>query len=265
MPQETGASPSETLPQAKAFVARALEIDDSIAEAHATLGLINYYSWRWSESEGEFERAIKLNPNYPTAHQWYSGLLDAMGRSDDRFAEIKKAYDLDPSSTAISTNVALAHLGRRDLSSALDQCQRTLQINPNFFVGHSTLALTYLKLGKGAEALLEAQKGVELCEEACLRPWRALGAVNGGLGRRNDAMAIIREIEQKPVAGDSDKYFIASIFAFLGDRDQAFAFLEKCFQAQSYAITGMRVDPFVEPLRDDPRFKDLLRRMGLPE
>jgi len=264
LPQETGALPSETLPQAKAFANRALEIDDSMAEAHATLGLINYASWQWRDAEKEFRRAIELNPNYPTAHQWYSGLLGSMGRTEERLAEIKNASALDPLSPVISVNVGLAYLERQDLSAAADQLNKTLEITPNYFVVHSILAITDLKLGKGDEALDHAHKAVELSKRH-VYSLSVSGVVNAGLGRRSEALALIREIEQKPVAGDSDKYYIASVYAYLGDKDEAFAWLEKSFQDRNNALSGMRIDPFVEPLWDDARFKDMLRRMGLPE
>jgi TolB-like protein/Tfp pilus assembly protein PilF len=264
LPQETGAPPSEVLPQAKAFANRALEIDDSMAEAHATLGLIDLYLWQWSESKNEYERAIQLNPSYPTGHQWYAGLLGALGRSNEQFAEVKKAYELDPLSPVISANLGLAYLERNELSSATEQFNKTLEVSPNYFVVHSALAIVYLKLGKANEALLEAQRSVELSKR---HPYAlsVFGQINAALGNRNPALAIIEELEHKPFKGDSDKYFISCIYAGLGDKDQAFAWLDKGVQEHGAFISNLRIDPLTEAFRNDPRFKDILRRMGLPE
>jgi len=264
MPQETGVSPTEALPQAKAFANRALEIDESLSEAHATLGLINQSLWQWADAQKEFERSIELNPNYPTAHQWYSGHLGVMGRSEERFGEIRKAYELDPLSPVISINMGLAHLERKEWSAAAEQFNKTLEMSPNYFVAHAELATALLRLGKLNEALLEAQRSAELSKRHSFS-LSVLGQVTAASGNRNDALALIKEIEQKPIKGESDKFFIAAIHAGLGDRDEAFAWLEKSFKEHNTAMTNLRIDPFFESLSDDPRFKDILRRMGLPE
>ena len=264
MPQETGASPSEVLPRAKAFADRALEIDESMAEVHATLGLINESLWQWSDAQKEFERSIELNPTYATAHQWYSLLLGNTGRRDERMAEIKKAYELDPLSAAISLNVGLSYLDRGDHLRAVDQINKTIEISPNFFVAHAGLTAAYLKLGKSNEALLEAQKSVELSKRHAYA-LRALSHALAASGDRNGALEIIRELEQNSINGKSDKYFIATAYAGIGEKDQAFAWLEKSFQEHNYFLTNAGTDPFAESLRDDPRYKDILRRMGLPE
>jgi TolB-like protein/Tfp pilus assembly protein PilF len=264
MSQETGVPPSEVLPQAKAFANRALQIDESMSEAHATLGLINQSLWQWQDAQKEYERSIELNPNYPSAHQWYSGFLGVMNRPDERLTEIKKAYDLDPLSPAISVNVGLAHFERGELPAAVEQFKRTVEISPNFFVVHVALATTYLKLGRVEEALTEAQKAVELSK----RHAYALSALSRALaasGNKSDALKLIREIEQNPLRGESDKYFISTMYAGLGDKDQAFAWLEKSFQERNTFLTNLRIDASMEPLRDDPRYKDIIRRMGLPE
>ncbi len=264
MPQETGAPPSEVLPQAKAFANRALEIDDSLAEAHATLGLINESLWQWSDAQKEFERSIALNPNYPTAHQWYSGFLGVMNRPDDRLAEIKKAYDLDPLSPPISLNVGLAHFERGELSLAVGQFNKTLEISPNFFVVHIALAIAYLKDRRADEALMEAQKAVELSKRHGYA-LATLSQVLAASGNRKEALRLVREIEQNPLKGESDEYFISAMYAGMGEKDQAFVELEKSYQKHNTFLTNLRIDALMEPLRNDPRYKDMIRRMGLPE
>jgi len=260
--QYVGAPASELYPKAKAYVQRALELDSSSAEAHASLGLINDSLWLWDEAEREYQRAIELNPNYPTAHQWYSIHFDYLGRFDQEMVELKRAQQLDPLSLIISTDLEELYLTLGDLNSALEQCQKTIQLDPYYPSGHGDLGSVYLKQGRHAEALKEFQKAVELSGRAS-DLLSSLGAGYATSGKHAEALAIVKELEEKYAKHEAIGQNLARVYAKLGDKDQAFAWLEKDFQARSGVLGRIKALTELEPLRSDPRFADLRRRTGL--
>jgi serine/threonine protein kinase/tetratricopeptide (TPR) repeat protein len=260
--QYVGAPASELYPKAKAYVQRALELDSSLAEAHASLGLINDSLWLWDEAEREYQRAIELNPNYPTAHQWYSIHFDYLGRFDQEMVELKRAQQLDPLSLIISTDLEELYLILGDLNSALEQCQKTIQLDPYYPSGHGDLGSVYLKQGRHAEALKEFQKAVELSGRAS-DLLSSLGAGYATSGKHAEALAIVKELEEKYAKHEAIGQNLARVYANLGDKDQAFAWLEKDFQARSGVLGRIKALTELEPLRSDPRFADLRRRTGL--
>ncbi|MGB7202692.1 MAG: protein kinase [Pyrinomonadaceae bacterium] len=255
---------SEALPQAKAYANRALEIDDSLGEAHTTLGLINRSLWNWAEAEKEFKRAIELNPNYPTAHHWYCRFLRAMGRTDEALAEIKLANELDPLSPVILGNLVHVYLELGEVDAAFEQCRKAIELHPNSPGLHNSLSYVYLKQGRTAEALAEAQKAVELSNRANGH-LSLLGNVYAKSGNRNEALAIVKELEENYLKRQADGIDIAGIYAGLGNKDQAFEWIEKQFQNHSSELMAVKTEPVFEPLRSDPRYRDLLRQMNLPE
>lgn len=264
MPEYMGTPTSEALPQAKAYANRAIELDDSLPEPHAALGLINHNLWNWAEAEIEFKRAIELNPNYPTAHHWYARFLRAMGRLDEALAEIKRANELDPLSLVIMVNVAQVYRQRGELDAAFEQTKKIIELDANYGKGHEMLAALYLKQGRTAEALPAAQKAVELSNRSQYALAELCG-VHAQSGNRKEALAIIKELEEKYAKGEEYEFAIAIVYAKRGENDKAFAWLEKAFQNRNSQITWLTTSPGIEPLRSDPRYKDLLRRMGLPE
>lgn len=260
--QYGGVPASEIVPKARAAVDRALQLDDSLAEAHATSASINQKLWRWPEAEEEMKRAISLNPNYPTAHHWYAYYFYIQRQFDDAEREIKRAYELDPLSPVISENVALVYLLKNDLNSALKQCQRTIELDPGFADAHYILGFAYLKEGRNEEATAEFQKAVELSGRASTYLGN-LGYCYAVTGRRAEALTILKELEGKYAEGKSSGQFLAGIYAGLGDKDQALTWLEKDFQQHSGQLPTIAWRLHFEGLRSDPRFADLLRRMGL--
>jgi eukaryotic-like serine/threonine-protein kinase len=258
-----GIPTSETLPKARAAVDRALLIDDSLSEAHTSSALIFQQMWRWTETEEEYKRAISLNPNYPTAHHWLSIYFRTRGQLDDSLREINRAQELDPLSSVIGQNVAEIDLLKNDLNSAIAQCQRIIELDPNFPGAHDELGFAYLKQRRYEEAIAEFQKTVELSGSAS-RYQGDLGYCYAVMGKRADAEAILKELEVKYARREAVGQYLADVYAGLGDRDQAFAWLERDFERRS----GMRL-PFIkwwftfDDLRGDPRYADLLRRMGL--
>jgi eukaryotic-like serine/threonine-protein kinase len=260
--QYVGAPASELYPKAKAYVQRALALDSSLAEAHASLGLINDSLWLWDEAEREYKRAIELNPNYPTAHQWYSIHFEYLGRFDEQMVEIKRAQQLDPLSLIISTDLEELYLTLGDLNSALEQCRKTIQLDPYYPSGHADLGSVYLKQGREAEAITEFQKAVELSGRSS-DMLSSLGAGYAIADKHAKALAVVEELEDKYAKHEAIGQNLARVYANLGNKDQAFAWLEKDFQARSGVLGRIRALTELEPLRSDPRFADLRRRTGL--
>ena len=260
--QSAGMPASETLPKAKAAADRALQIDDRSAEAHTSLAGIYLRLWRWPEAESEFKRAISLNPNYPTAHQGFAYYLRNKLRFEEAMEEIKKAQDLDPLSPVIGANAAFAYLLKNDLNRAIEQDQKVLELDPDFWIAHNDMGWAYLKQKRTEQAVAEFQKAVDLSGRASLTLGN-MGLVYAVMGRRAEAMTLAKELEARYAKHEAIGFFIATVYAGLGDRDQAFAWLEKDFQQRSGQLPYITWWPNFENLRDDQRFADLVRRMGL--
>jgi len=257
-----GTPSRDTIPKAKAAALRALEIDNSLAEAHTSLGLINMYLWQFAGAEKEFKRAIELNPNYPTAHHWYSNYLRAVGQFDESIAEIKRAQLLDPLSPVISDNVVLRYSLKGDHNSVIEGSKKIIELDPNYPRVHTNLGWAYLKQGREQEAISELQKAVDLSDRASLE-LAYLGSGYAALGRRAEARSVLKELEEKYTKQESLGMNLAAVCAGLGEKDQAFAWLEKDFQARSSLLYYSTGYPIFESLWGDPRYTDLLRRMGL--
>jgi TolB-like protein/Flp pilus assembly protein TadD len=256
-----GTPANETWPKAKAFAERALQLDSSLAEAHTSLGYAYNGLWRWDDAEEEFKRAIKLNPNYPTAHHWYSLYLLDVGRMDEAKAEITRAYELDPLSLIIGITVTYPYLAEGDANFSIAQSKKVVDLDPNFPRGHEYLGLSYLKDRRYSEAIPELEKGAELSGRERW-PLRDLGFGYAISGKRAEAQAVIKELLGKYEKGQAIGQDLAAVYAGLGEKDQAFAWLEKDFQTRSGLLAWIRWTPAFESLRSDPRFTDLLRRMG---
>ena len=258
-----GSPASETYPKAKAFAQRALQLDDSLAEAHASLAFVYYYSWQWEQAEQGFKHAIELNPNYPSAHQWYGNFLRDCGRVDQALTEAKRAQELDPLSLVIGQNVAQLYLFRGDVNSAIDQCNRVLELDPNYPRGHEVLGWAYLKQGHYPEAIAELRKAVEISSRKDRRTLSSLGCGYAISGQQAEALEVLKELEGKYQRHEAVGRDVGAVYAGLGDKDRAFAWLEKDFQSRSGLLMRIRWEFAFESLRSDPRFADLLRRMGL--
>jgi serine/threonine protein kinase/tetratricopeptide (TPR) repeat protein len=262
MEEYAGSPASETLPQARTAIEHALQLDNSLAEAHASLGKINDSMWQWEEAEKEYRRALELNPNYPTAHHWYSIHLRILKQFDNSMTEIKRAQELDPLSLVIDSNVAMIYLLQGDVNSSIEQSKKVIELNPNYTIGHSYLGLAYLKQQRHPEAITELQKAADLSGRAG-EDLANLGLAYGIADQRDQALAILRELEGKYAGREAIGLNLAQVYAGLGEKDQAFAWLEKDFQARSGQLTTIRWYPPFESLRSDTRYADLLHRMGL--
>jgi len=260
----TGARPADTMPQAKAYAKKSIEIDGTLAEPHAALAMVTwYFEWDKDGAEREFKKAIELNPNYPTAHHWYSRFLRGVGRQDEAFSEIKRAAELDPLSLIFLNNIAEIYLDRGDLNASFNTCQRMIELDPNFWSAHSVLGIILVKQSRFTEATAEGQKAVEFSNRSSAS-LALLGYVYARSGRRDEAQSVITELDKKFAEKTADARDLAIVYAGLNDKDKAFEWLEKAYQYRSFQLGNLRLEPLlIEALSSDPRWADLFRRIGL--
>ena len=254
--------PREVIPKAKEAAAKALALDDSLAEAHATLGFVkSHYEWDWFAGEQEFKRAIELNPSYAPTHQWYSNNLEARGRTNEAIAEAKRAQEADPLSLAISSVSARTFYFARRYDQAIDQLRKTLELDPNYFLAHWILGMVYDQTSRHEEAIAE-------CRRAASTPdiptaLGALGHAYAASGRRAEALKVLAELKGLSKQRYVAPFNMAIVYAGLGDKQQTFEWLEKAYEDHSLLLSLIRVWPQFDGLHGEPRFQDLLRRMGL--
>ncbi|MBK9214175.1 MAG: tetratricopeptide repeat protein [Chloracidobacterium sp.] len=264
LPEYAGIPSSESLPQAKAYAERAIAIDDQLGEPHATLGILYVQLWQWTEAEREYKRAIEINPNYATAYHWYSILLKNQGRYEESAKIIRRAAELDPLSPSIGVNISMMYQLQNNHDEAIKKSLKVIELAPNYGRGYEYLGLSYLKVGRKEEAVKAMEKAVELTNRQNI-VLSEFGFVLGAVGMRAEAMAVAKELEDKYVRKTTAANDAAAVYSGLGEKDKAFEWLEKDFQTRDSRLNAIRWESRFEPLRDDPRFKDLLKRMGLPE
>ncbi|HEX8145171.1 MAG TPA: winged helix-turn-helix domain-containing protein [Pyrinomonadaceae bacterium] len=257
-------APEETAPKAKAAALRALEIDDTLTEAYTSLAWVKFvYDWDFAGAEAEFNRAIALNPNYATAHHWYALYLLVIGEKEKSLSEIKRAQKLDPLSLIINTAVAtnLYYMGQYD--AAIEQCQKTLELNPDFFAAQSMIGMCWQQKGMHDEAIAEFEKALKLSgtDREILA---VIGHAYGVAGRRDDALRMLAQLEEQSKQRYVSPVYRALIYTGLGEKDQAFAWLDMAYQERCETLIICNANPMFDSLRTDPRFTDLLRRIGLP-
>ena len=256
----------DALLQAKTAALKAIELDDKLAEAHASLAFIaETHEWDWPTAEREYKRALELNPGYASAHNWYAGYLMYVGRFEEGIAEAKRAQELDPLSLPINTALAgrLLLAGRND--EALAQLRETLEMNPNFAPAHNRLGWAYLAAGKREEAIREFQKAIELSGSDDPDLLLDLGFAYAVVGKKYEATRILARLKRQHEDGLIPSGAIAVLYGALGDRNQAFAWLDKAYEEHDPELTYIKVGPRFEPLRQDARFQQLVKRIGLPE
>jgi serine/threonine protein kinase/Tfp pilus assembly protein PilF len=261
-------SPTDSLPKAKAAAMKALELDDTLAEAHAALAYAAFFDWDWPTAEREFKRAIELNPNSALAHDRYAECLKTRRRFDESMTEAQRAQELDPLSPEIVAQLGNVHFMARQYDDAIAQFQKALDLNPNIPVVRAMLAFAYAMKRMYPQALAEYDKISDQDKmTAAGNQFVAgmLGWLNAVSGRRTDALKIAQEFNDLSAHAYVDFYWPGAIYAGLGDKDEAFRLLEKSYQEHAATMPYLAVDPFWDGLRSDPRFADLLRRMGLPQ
>ncbi|HEX8495181.1 MAG TPA: protein kinase [Pyrinomonadaceae bacterium] len=255
--------PKEAMPKAKAAAERALEMDDTLAEAHASLALVKaFYEWDWAGAETEYQRAIELNPGYASAHHWYGWYLALVGRLDEAIAQIKKADELDPLSLEINSDLGLSFFFAGQYERALEQFQKALEEEPDSIWTRFFLGWSFGQMGQLEKAVAEYKKARQLDESPLIIA--ALGHAYALLGRYDEAQDALDEMKELSTRRHISPYLFTIIYVALGDYDRAFAELEKDYENRSEALAWLKVDPRLDPLRSDPRFTDLQRRVGLP-
>jgi TolB-like protein/Tfp pilus assembly protein PilF len=258
------AAPHETMPKAKESAIKALALDNTLAEAHTSLAhVLMNYDWNWSEAEKEFKRSIELKPDYATAHEWYAiHYLTATGRLEEAVQEMKKALELDPASLVMNTfmGATLYYAGRYD--EAIDQCRRTIQMDPNFAVAHWHLGLAYEQKQILDAATEEFKKAISLSEGSPLMR-AALGRAYAESQKKYEANEMLSELNDLAKRQYVSAYEVAKIYVALGNSEQAFQLLAKAYAEHSFHLPNLNVCPQLKPVRSDPRFRDLVQRIGL--
>jgi eukaryotic-like serine/threonine-protein kinase len=256
--------PHDAMPKAKAAATRALEIDPQLAEGLTSLAFVEMaYDWNWQSAEQKFRRAIALNPNYPTAHQWYSSDLVQMNRFPEALAEIKRAQELDPLSLIINANsgLYLFYSGPEHYEEAQRQVEKSLEVDQTFGVAHLYLGYIYLQQpARRNDALAELQRALPLMGDDA-ETHAALGHAYAVAGRTAEARKVLERLRAPHPGGYVSPYFIALVYTGLNERDQALAALYQAYKDRHPGMIFMRIDPRFAPLRSDPRFADLQRHV----
>jgi TolB-like protein len=253
--------PGEGFPKAKAAAGRALQIDDSLAEAHVSLGHTLLHTWEWQDCERSFKRAIALNSSYAPAHQWYAEYLTAMGRFDEAIAEALRAQELDPLSIVHGADVGFMLYYARRYDEAIERLQHTIDMDPDFWVPHHKLGQVLTQKGMHEQALAEIDKAMVLSGKSSLAVL-LIGHGYAAAGRRSEALTVLDQLNELSKRRYFSRYRVASIYAGLGMSDQAFEWLEQAYELRDARLIWLKVDPVLDGLRSDDRYEDLLRRVG---
>jgi TolB-like protein/DNA-binding winged helix-turn-helix (wHTH) protein/Tfp pilus assembly protein PilF len=254
-------TPKEAMPRAKAAALKAVELDDSLGEAHASLAFcLDGYEWNFEAADREFRRALELSPGYATGHHWYSWHLALLGRNIEAIDEMRRALDLDPLSLIINADLAELLLIAGFPDESIKQSRKTIEIDPDFALVHHQLGQAYLQKHMFGAATVELQKAMQLsggsptCAANLARAYAASG-------KRVEAVGLLNDLTKRSTPGYPHASEIAMIYAALGDKDQAMTWLEKAFEDRSNP--GVLLRPGFDSLRSDSRFQDLVRRVGL--
>jgi serine/threonine protein kinase/Flp pilus assembly protein TadD len=254
--------PTEFLPKAKLAAQKAIDIDDTLAEAHTALGAAIYWSdWNWGAAAEQYKRALELNPNSAEAYLYYAHLLSNLGRHAEALAQAKRARELDPLDLRINAleGLFLIHAARSD--EALARLQKTFELDPNYWLAHSFAASAYIEKGMFTEAVAEARKSRELFDGSS-QPMAFEGYALAKSGKRAEAKRVLEELLTQSTERYVASYNIALLYNGLNERDKTLAWLERAYQERNPRMTFLKVEPKWNNLRDDPRFQDLLRRVG---
>ena len=255
--------PDEALPLAKAAAGKALELDQTLAEAHAALGLIKFqFDWDWSGAEQELKRAIELSPSSSVAHSGYSTFLVTMGRSNEAVTEARRASELDPLTPTLSLQVGFALYYARRHDEAIAQVRKTLELDPNLTLANAQLGWNYAEKRMYPEAVVECRKAIERQPEDQLI-LASCGRVYGLAGKRNEALDLLGRLKRMSERLHLDPYNIAWLCDGLKDNDLTIEWLDRAYKERS-SVYFLKCEIWSDSLRSDPRFQDLLRRMNFP-
>jgi len=256
-------SPAEALPKAYAAARKALEINPESAEAHASLGIAMSHRWDWTGAEAEFRRALQLDPQYANAHHFYGDYLSIRSRHGEAIAEAKRALELDPLNLMISTWVGFRYYMARDYSRAIDRNRNSVELDPNFAAAHLLLGKDYVEAGLHSEAVNELKKAADLSGDSPLYTAQLASALAAG-GRNGDALRIAHQLETISKKRYVSPYGLAQIYAASNKKGDTFKWLQAAYEDHAVWMGYLASDPIFDRYRSDERFKDLLRRVGLP-
>jgi eukaryotic-like serine/threonine-protein kinase len=256
--------PKEAYPKGKAAAMRALRLDPDLCEAHTSLAAVLWlHDWQWAEAEVEFKRSLALNPAYPTANHWYAEYTMVMGRQVEGIERMKKGQELEPLSPIKNVAVGWALYMDRRNDDAIEELRRTVELDPNFPITYWILGLVLRKMGRFELAIAEGEKGVILSGGSPLLR-AALAQTFGTARRREEAIQILDDLTKQAKQKYVPSYFFAGIHIGLGEDDRAIEYLEKSYEERSHWLTYLNIDPSMDALRSNPRFQNLLQRVGLP-
>jgi tetratricopeptide (TPR) repeat protein len=251
---------SEATVRARAAALKAIELDQTLGEPHAALGMIQaFQDWDWSGAEAQLRRAMELNPNYATAHHWLGIIYEVQGRRSEAIAELQRAQALDPLSSIINSRAGLTLCTCGNVDSGIQLLQRHLALDPNWVRAHTSLALCYFNEGKLSEAIQEQEVARRLSGE----PWASLGFLYARAGRTNDALEVLSQLRQLAPAGQPDNVGMALIDHGLGNDAKALDLLERAVETRDGELPWLAVDGYWKDLRPHPRAQAILRKMHL--
>jgi serine/threonine-protein kinase len=257
-------SPREGYPKGKIAVKRALELDDTLAEAHTTMGALTmFYDLDWAGAEREYKRALELNPNYSITYEVYSYLLSATGRFDEAIQTAKRGAELDPLSPPMLGDVSAAQYMARRYDESIKQLRRALEIDPNHFGAHHALGVVYEAKGMHEEAIRELQKAISIGERTS-SVLAVLGHAYATSGKQAEAQKILAELNELSKTTYVSPWDMTILYVGLGDKERALEQLNKAYEERAGWVIDLKVDPILDPLRSDPRFVELVRRMNFP-
>jgi len=257
-------SPTLACEKANAAALEALEMDDTLAEAHSAMGVIKEWTWHWDDAAREYQRAIELNPNYSSARQWYSEYLLEMGRREEAFEQIRMAQEIDPTSLALNAWIGFSYYYDRQYDRAIEHYRTALELDPNFVTTHWFVGLTYAEKRRFDEAIAELQKAVDISKGA-VQIKADLAYAYGLSGSKREALARLKEIKDLSKSERGFAFDLAVIYAGLGEKELVLRWLEKAYDERSVLLKKLKGDPRLDLVRADPRFTNLLRRIGLEQ
>jgi adenylate cyclase len=257
-------TPREAMPKAKEAAQRALAIDNALGEAHASLAYVTFfYDWDWAAAERGFKRALELNPNNADTHHWYSHFLMGQRRIEESLIQSKRALELSPFDILFNIHLGWHYLYARQYDQALEQIEKTVEMDKNFAQTYPWLGLILEQKGRYAEAIAAFQNAIKLFPGGSSIAEAELAHTYAVSGNREEAQKIIAELQKLAKTKYVSSFQIAAIYAGLGEKDQAFAWLEKAQEERSDGLVNLQAEQRFDSLRSDPRFKDLVRRVGL--
>ena len=255
-------SPKEWFAKAKAAALKALEIDNSLAEAHTALGSIHYrWDWDWPAAERELNDAVELKPGDAYARLARASFLQLMGRFEEAIAEVRRAQELDPVSPRMLIGAAHTYRDAHRYDESIEQCRQALELDPNYGDAHHVLGLTYIVKGMAKEAATEFEKGDRLGD---LHGPDIDALVYAAAGRRGEARKLLARVMEDAKRGEMTPFAVAQFYVGLGDKQAALDWLEKAYDQHDPFMATLKVNIFFDPLRSEPRFQALLRRMNFP-